>query len=102
MVPRPSFDTFLQLCNKYQIPFYLISAGISSKFSIRDEMGINFILDVIGSILSKFMDFENYPDFHLYSNEINFDEKGFLSSFKDPYLHFSDKGEVFYCFVLKY
>lgn len=80
LVPRPSFDTFLQLCNKYQIPFYLISAGISN---------------VIGSILSKFMDFENYPDFHLYSNEINFDENGFLSSFKDPYLHFSDKGEIF-------
>ena len=49
---------------------------------------------MIASILSKFVDFENYPDFHLYSNEINFDEKGYLSSFKQPYLHFTDKGEV--------
>jgi len=80
IIPRSGFDTFLHLCYKYDIPFYLISAGVSN---------------VIASILSKYINFENYPNFHLYSNEMVFDEKDILTSFKGPYLHFTDKIEIF-------
>ncbi len=31
MVPRDQIDTFLQLGAKYNIPFYTVSAGISSR-----------------------------------------------------------------------
>jgi len=54
------------------------------------------LLDIIATILSKYINFENYPNFHLYSNEMNFDESNRLASFKGPYLHYTDKGEVIY------
>jgi len=80
IVPRDQLDTFLQLGSKYQIPFYTVSAGISN---------------IIATVLDHYVNLNEYPNFHIYANEMIFSDKGKLTEFSKPYIHSFTKDDIF-------
>jgi len=80
VIPRAQLDTFLGLCKDYHIPIYTISAGISN---------------IIAAILDNYVDLNKYPNFHIYANEMLFNEKGDLYNFSVPHIHTFTKDDIF-------
>jgi len=44
--------------------------------------------------LDNYVDFNKYPDFHIYANEMLFNEKGELYDFSQPHIHTFTKDDV--------
>ena len=91
MVPRGFITKFLNTCAQYNIPLYIISAGISSM-----SLNLSYLihLDIIASVLNQYVNFKEYPNIHLYGNEMHFDKEGKLESFNRPYVHSYSKDMV--------
>lgn len=73
---RPGVDTLLRLCQKRNVPFLVFSAGIGN---------------VIDETLKahKLM----YPNMHIVSNMMHFNEQGVVDGFDDPLIHCFNKSE---------
>lgn len=73
---RPRVETVLSMCHKVNIPFLVFSAGIGN---------------VIDEVLKEKKLF--YPNMHIVSNMMHFDEQGYCDSFLDPLIHVFNKSE---------
>lgn len=73
---RPRVETVLSMCHKTNIPFLVFSAGIG-----------NVIDEVLKA--KKLL----YPNMHIVSNMMHFDEQGYCDSFVDPLIHVFNKSE---------
>lgn len=79
-VPRPKLDVFLEMSYKYNVPLYIISAGLSN---------------IIVSMLDHYVNLNDYEDFYVYGNEMIFDDEGYLRDFSKPHVHSYLKNQIF-------
>lgn len=73
---RHGIDTLLSFCQTREVPFTVLSAGVGNFVELALQP------------------FANYPDFHIYSNFMEFDKHGKIKSFSKPAIHSISKSQV--------
>jgi len=76
MVLRYGIDDLLLTAARHNLPFYVISGGIS---------------DICATIIYQRLQVEDYRELTIYSNEMFFDAEGNLTGFKKPVVHSHSK-----------
>ena len=64
---RYGFDRLLYLCKRLNLPFYIVSGGLTQ---------------IINTVLQRQADILNYPNFFIFANDLCFDDYNRLYDIK--------------------